>query len=382
MKKSILKALLTTLVLAELTIVQASMIEADVLPHKGNRDTDIIINYEISSTTLINPRIKVYLSNYIPETNAFNTSTSLVLIDYFNIELGNLSPINLKLNNTISGFYRICLGLRADGVSSTYTDCDSGNQFLLIDETPIIMPVKPPQHKVLLIANPPAKAYSGEQFIINVTLINTGTSNSTVTVYSYAEGVASKPIIVSLSPDASSIIQLTQTINSTGKQQLMVIADYGQRVEVTGSIIIEEQLVRNVFLEEPVMINDSLRLTVTNLGTINETITIKLYGAETVLSWNKTVFPLKSADYMINQSQVDGLMRIFLYNNNFLIQEKIFLIKTLKQNNSVSSLTNEQNLNAVTGMQLIVNDSGMENLLYLIMVLLSITSLVLVIKKI
>src|SRR3989339_1707973 len=124
MKQYLLMALLA---LTIINLSNAVMIESEVTPHNGNRNTEIIINYTLDPSVTSDARIKLYLDKYDSTTNGFDSNIDKTIIDYFEIDPLNTSPVKIYITDESSRFYRICMRLAHN--SKYYTDCDSNNQF-------------------------------------------------------------------------------------------------------------------------------------------------------------------------------------------------------------------------------------------------------------
>jgi len=383
------------------------MIEADLTPHKGDRGTVILLNYSLNETITDDARVKIYLNEYDPVDNGFDYNIDETLFDYFEVNPNNITPINLVLTDVSSGFYRICLRLAHNG--SYYRDCDSGNQFLLIDGTPITININPlPMPIIGLSVEAPSTVFSGEEFFVNVSVSNHGTIEAEVRVYSYvynssvklSEGAwDSNSENLTLSPGASALLTLSNLVNSEGQFILNVRAKHGKNVDVRKEISVVKKPVKKLFLDDLKLVNDCLRVTVSNAGYQEENISLSVYSSRFELKQNITLGSRSFYEEFIEFP--DDTIYIFLYSNGVLIDEDRFELKGIDNGTEVDStvpliesvsnesvidllLVNESLLNEspadeqplITGMQVI--NTGFfdtEILLYPIIILISLVAL-------
>ncbi len=367
-----------------LVVVNALMVEGDVSPHRGDRSTIITITYWVNQS-LINPRVKVYLSNYVAETNSFNSSTSNVLIDYFNVDPFNLSPITLSLNQSPSNFYRICLGLRADGKSSTYTDCDKGNQFLLVDDTPIIIKqVVQPITGVKLIVSYPRIVVVNKSFIVNASIINELPVDVNITVYSYiinhtrkisSGSWTSNAVNCYLSSFGGANLSLIVTPSYVGNFTLVVKAKYSSLTQARLPVTVISDNGR-VFLNNISLLNGLTRVVASNIK--SDKVNLSLIFLSNGLFVNKS-FNLSSRhsrEFFFNSS---GFVSALLLSSNKLVDIKTLLIpdknETIIIPNEINcsceinnSINKSNNAALISGMSVA---ESKESLLYLLILITS-----------
>ncbi len=384
------------------------MIEGYVNPHKGNRGTLIMINYSVSSSVTSDARVKVYLNEYDDSINGFDYNIDKTLIDYFTINPDNISPITLKLTDINSGFYRICLRLAYDG--DYYRDCDKGNQFLLIDDTPINI-IEQPKPLINMIVQSPAKVFAGENFTINITINNQG-SSANLKVYSYiingtykvSEGfwTANKKELM-LSSGTTTNLTLMNTVNSAGDYLLIIKAKGFSEIRKPIKVLIKP--VKKLLLNKLRLINNSLRIIVSNAGNKDENVTIKFYSSARNLTKQLILPKGHFFEWFINKSGFDKNVYALLFNNDLLIDEKSLFFNNSKsyEVTNYSSLITESMNELVNDSLLIINRSenvtmynetmnyltghfiatgiNMEILLYSLIVTVSLTALYVVLRN-
>ena len=360
-------------------------IEGSVSPHKGDRERDITITYSINKP-IKNPRVKVYLSNYIPETNSFNTSTSHILINYFNVDPDNISPIHLKLTDEPSNFYRICLGMRCDGCSSTYTDCDKDNQFLLIDDTPIqetVVKVEPSDLHVFVSA--PQKVFAGERFFVNATLANDG-GDKEIRLYSYVRNGSKKvsegswtgnAIFVQLAGRSSSTFTLSNVVNKVGKFLLTVRANYGKKISVVREINVVRRPLEEIGLST-LLVNKTLRILVSNPDYYEHNATFVLFTPDNVTVKKISILPKHSYESFFNLPE--GRSSLLLFNRTSLVSSNSFLINASPVKPVVITHEPVEVMNSSPENQQ-QPKVKVETLLYPLIVFVSLSSLAVVLKK-
>ncbi len=364
-----------------LVVVNALMVEGDVSPHRGDRSTIITITYWVNQS-LINPRVKVYLSNYIPESNSFNSSTSNILIDYFNVNPFNLSPITLSLNQSPSNFYRICLGLRADNKSSTYIDCDKGNQFLLVDDTPIIIKQTiQPITGVRLIVSYPRIVVVNKSFIINASIFNELPVNVNVTVYSYIINHTKKvskgswnsnAVNYYLSSFAGTNLSLILTPSYVGNFTLVIKARYSSLTQARLPItIINDD--GKIFLNNISLSNGLVRIVASNTKSDEKNLSLIFLSDSLFFNQSFNLSPRHSKEFFFNSS---GFVNALLLSNNKLVDVKTLIIPNKGVNCScvfnnsfnINKSNYLNNTNLISGMYFAENK---ESLLYLLILITS-----------
>lgn len=381
------KSLAVVLALASLGSAVAWMIEGEVSPHQGDRDTVITIDYDINSTVTDDARVKVYLNAYDPVDNGFDYNIDETLIEYFEVEPDNLSPIKLELTNTVSGLYRICLRLAHN--SSYYRDCDKANQFLLIDDTPILVQgLQEESPELKLVVESPCQVFVNEGFDVNVTVINEGSGVFDGRLYSYVTN-GSKVSTGSytgnqenlfLSPGAQTLVRLDNEVFSSGNHSLVVKAVGGEKYEVRKSITVLEPAGKR-FLSRLRVINDELRIVASNTGSVNKSVLIRLYSLNYSYSQEASLEPRRSYEVFINSSLLSRGVYVFLFEGGLLVDEESILMPV--DNGTPLVLSNELPVDNgtpfITGMASV--REGGETLLYPVIVISSLVMVLLLLWK-
>ena len=375
------------------------MIEADVNPHQGNRETGILVNYSINETIKSDARVKLYLNQWDPVDNGFDYNIDYTLRDYFAVDPGNLSPLNIKLTSIPSGFYRICMRLAHNG--SYYRDCDSGNQFLLIDDTPINSVVQEDPLPIKLEVFVPEQVFVGEEFVINASIINDGVLSKEVKVYSYvhngskrvSEGVwDSNAENLTLSPGSIASVSLRNEVRVLGDYSLTVKAVHESSISVRRDLKVVQHVEDNISLNEIRDIDDMLRIVVSNPTMEAHDLCLRVYSPDYVYEQNFTLSPKRSSEDFFN---LTNWLIVFLYSGNYLIDEKVYVDNSSPINNSpvtinesfvvnntfntISGLLNNspsyvnESYQAITGNAFIEPVFSMETLLYSFIVMISLT---------
>lgn len=411
MKQYLLAALLA---LTIINISSAVMIESEVNTHKGDRSTEITINYTLDPSVTSDARIKLYLDKYDTTNNNFDSNIDKTIIEYFDINPLNTSPISIRLTDEPSWFYRVCMRLSYN--SKYYTDCDSNNQFLLLDDTPIINNLLAPEQSISISAESPVIVNSSDEFTTNVSIKNTGVSDINLNIYSYALNNSKKisegdweSNMQSFLISPNSIINTTlkNTISYNGTFKLIIRAEYEKTVDITKEITVITGKISRLIMDKPIIVNDKIRITVTNLGTITENLTMFLYtnNGETVKKL--LIDPRTCKEVFIDAVNITGFVKTTLYKDNILIlNTDSFINKTTKNektsvkyfeektNNSLQ-MSDEENALLVTDVQ--ITDSNIfdtylnsvnltkiptETLLYSLIVGVSLISGYVVIKRV
>ncbi|MBD3312117.1 hypothetical protein GF352_01525 [archaeon] len=382
------KSLAVILVLASLGSAVAWMIEGEVSPHQGDRDTVITIDYDINNTVTDDARVKVYLNAYDPIDNGFDYNIDKTLIEYFEVEPDNLSPIRIELTNTVSGLYRICLRLAHN--SSYYRDCDKANQFLLIDDTPIwIQGLQEESPELKLVVESPSQVLVNEGFEVNVTIVNEGSGVFDGRLYSYVSNGTKVSVgsysgnqeSLFLSPGAETLIRLDNEVFSRGNHSLVVKAVGGEKYEVRRGITVLEPEGKR-FLSRLRFINDELRIVASNTGSVNKSVLIKLYSLNYSFSQEAGLDPRRSYEVFINSSLLSGRVYVFLFENGLLVDEESIL--TPSDNGTPFVFNNEspvQNGTRVITGSFVVPDGSGETLLYPVIVISSLVMVLLLLWK-
>ena len=332
--------------LLALTIINLSnavMIESEVTPHNGNRNTEIIINYTLDPSVTSDARIKLYLDKYDSTTNGFDSNIDKTIIDYFEIDPLNTSPVKIYITDESSWFYRICMRLAHN--SKYYTDCDSNNQFLLLDDTPITTNLLLPEQSITLNAESPVIVNLAEEFTINVSIKNTGAADLNLNIYSYALNNTKKVSEGDWDSNSQSfLISSNSIVNATlrnkisynGTFNLRIRAEYnGKKVDITREIIVINSQYSRLIMDKPVLVNDKIRVTVTNLGTITENVTMNLYTNKGETITNLLLIPRTCKEVFIEATNVTGFIKSTLYYNNILIlNTDTFINKTFNNDES------------------------------------------------
>jgi hypothetical protein len=380
------------------------MIEGEVNPHKGDRDTLLVIDYVLGPDVIGDARVKVYLNAYDPIDNGFDYCIDETLIDYFNVNPDNVAPINIKLSGIVSGFYRVCLKLAYDG--SYYQDCDKENQFLLIDDTPITQTIEEaPKPDIELTVISPDKVLVNQEFMINISVSNKGSALFDGVVYSYVHNGSEKlsqgawdgnSEELSLSPGACTQVILLNKILKKGNFTITVRVKHDETIDVKKNIeaVLEDD--NCLFLNSPLVIDDELRVTVSNICGDEALVNLVVYSQEESFNNSFTVLPKRSYEAFINASLIKGRAFILLYKDLTLVDEKNIVIDSFS-NESPIMINNGTPLGKlqyqdngtpfITGWFISSNYlseeplDSMEILLYPIIIVLSLTSLVILIWK-
>ena len=411
MKQYLLAALLA---LTIINISSAAMIESEVNTHQGDRNTEITINYTLDPSITSDARIKLYLDKYDTTNNNFDSNIDKTIIEYFDINPLNTSPISVRLTDETSWFYRICMRLAYN--SKYYTDCDSNNQFLLLDDTPIINNIQMPEQSITINTESPVIVNSSDEFTTNISIKNTGASDINLNIYSYALNNSKKisegdwgSNLQSFLISPNSIVNTTlkNTINHNGTFKLRVRAEYSKTVDITKEITVVNDKISRLIMDKPILVNNNIRVTVTNLGTITENVTMFLYTSNGEIINNLSLNPRTCKEVFIDATNITGFIKSTLYNNNILIlNTDSFINKTIKNeetsikyfeektNNSLQT-SDEENALLFMGAQTTNNSDfnirlnsdkttkiSTETLLYSLIVGVSLISGYVVIKKI
>lgn len=427
LKESFIQALVITLITVR--IANAWMIESEITPHQGTRETEVVINYQLNETITGTPRLKIYLNLYDPTINGFDYNIHDTLMDYFEVNPSNTTPIKLKLTDKKSWFYRICLRMEYEG--NYYRDCDAGNQFLLLDDTPINLQLLQEEISDLILeAQTPENAVINEEAIINATLTNYG-SEKQVTLYSYIHNGSQKisqdawdanAQTITLAGGAVTQTTLKNTATTIGNFTITIRARTDKDIDIKKTISIQEPESVNLLINDIKIIDNKVRVIASNYGSINETITLTIYLIDSITQKNITLNTKRAYQELISTQLSNGTAIITLTKNDKIIlqkeqefnktikeeiksinQEAIPAIQqeeviheekkeTINTNNETTLLTPETSINSmqqetnqtintesITGM---ITAIPKENLLYTIIVLVSITALGAMIKKI
>jgi len=88
-------------------------------------------------------------------------------------------------------------------------------------------------------------------------------------------------------------------------------------------------------MDKPVLVNDKIRVTVTNLGTITENVTMNLYTNKGETITNLLLIPRTCKEVFIEATNVTGFIKSTLYYNNILIlNTDTFINKTFNNDES------------------------------------------------
>jgi len=300
--------------------------------------------------------------------------------------------------------------------SKYYTDCDSNNQFLLLDDTPIINNIQMPEQSITINTESPVIVNSSDEFTTNISIKNTGASDINLNIYSYALNNSKKisegdwgSNLQSFLISPNSIVNTTlkNTINHNGTFKLRVRAEYSKTVDITKEITVVNDKISRLIMDKPILVNNNIRVTVTNLGTITENVTMFLYTSNGEIINNLSLNPRTCKEVFIDATNITGFIKSTLYNNNILIlNTDSFINKTIKNeetsikyfeektNNSLQT-SDEENALLFMGAQTTNNSDfnirlnsdkttkiSTETLLYSLIVGVSLISGYVVIKKI
>lgn len=377
------KSLVLILVLASMGLSSAWMIEGEVSPHQGDRETLITISYWVNVTS--DARVKVYLNAYDPVANGFDYNIDKTLIEYFEVQPANLSPIKLKLTNTASGLYRVCLRLAHNG--SYYRDCDKANQFLLIDDTPILLQgVQEESPDLRMIVNSTSQVIINKLFLTNLTVINKGSGAFEGRVYSYVRNNSGRVSTGSysgnqeglfLSPGAETWLSLGNKVAWVGNHTLVVKAVGRETYECNRDLEAVNPSGKS-FLSDLRVINGQLRVVASNTGAVNKSLLVRFYSLNNSFAQEVNLLPRRSVEFFVNSSAISGMVYVFLYEEGLLIDEKSFLMPL--ENGTPASLGNETPFDNGTSVAVgVVEDR--ETLLYPVIVLFSLVMMGLLLWK-
>ncbi len=273
------------------------VVEGYVSPHSGSRNTLITITYQLNIAG--SARMKVYLTDYDPTCNCFKYTIYKTILDYFPVDPSNISPIHIKLNNTKSWFYRICLKVAYNG--SYYRDCDSGNQFLLIDSTPIIYNIIETKPKIYMSAKIPNEIHEFSKIPISVSIRNTG-ENATIKVYSYIYNKTniyfgnSKEIFLAKGTQLNFTLYLKTPYR--GNYTLKVRAKGFSDIAIPVKILPKENVSLSLFVDK---VKNKTRITVSNLGKNFENFSLIVVGNNSQ-SFDVSLGPRRSYEIFSNIS--------------------------------------------------------------------------------
>ncbi len=403
--------------LLALTLISASLlstafawtIEGEVTPHKGDSNTEIVISYLLNETVKSDARVKVYLNEYDAEENGFDYTIDKVLMDYFEVNPEDISPIILRLNDTDSGFYRICLRLAYN--SSYYRDCDKGNQFLLINNNePSVIIVNSTLPAVSVESGILERVNQSEPFTSTVKITNNKDYSINVTAYSYAynkskcvsEGswLANK-VQAELQSMETAGFELINRINVTGVFDFKVMVRYadGEYYDVKRRIIVLKKNESRLILSPVAQLNSSVRLTVSNTGEAEGNASLIIVTSNDSARHDVIIKPRHSFEVKQELSNIDQNVYAYLFDNGFLIDAKEFSFKQyLNETRMTKTKTENIEDSSPASVESQVSDSksmvtgayafkqeelgvNMETILYLIVITVSIIGFGLLIRR-
>ncbi len=407
-----LLALLITL-LSALTVGFCWTIEGSVWPHQGDENTLINLHYDVNTTYAGDARLKVCLNLYDFEKLSYDYSCDILLRE-INITIPGQYPNETFALSQNSWLYRFCLKLYFNG--KTYSDCDKDNTFMLVNsninqiyiQKENVLPTISVESEIKDIVN------ESEPFVSKVSVKNNMDYALNITVYSYAynktkllsEGYSSSgwkkswlanSREVELLPKETATLELRNRVNNSGIFDFKIRIRYGdgEYYDIKRKLVVLSKKRSNLILDPTVQLNDTLRVTVSNIGDVlgNATLIIASKNKQTIV--NKLIEPRRSFEVKMRLEDIDQNVYIYLLQDGFLIDSQFFAFKGIAKttNNTEFKITNSSNSSPISVENVIsgytaLKDSdletqkcGTETILYLIIVTISLTGFMMLIRK-